>query len=394
MKKLLLVINEDRFFLSHRYPIALKAMKEGWDVTLIAKDTGLRKQVEDMGIKFIELPVNPTGMNPIQEFKTFSFLYRQYRKNPDAVIHHVGLKNMLWGGLATRFTKTRGVLYAVSGLGTLFGETSSKLIGGMIQKFLKFAMQKKNVAVIFQNHDDERLFIERGIVDRDKTYFTKGSGVDLKEMAYKAPSKENPVVVIFTARMLREKGVVDLMDAADLLKEKYSDKVEFWLCGGLSSNPTALSEEYLKKRCDGKYLKWLGHRTDVPDLLRKASIMCFPSYYREGVPKSLIEASAIGRPVVTTDSVGCRDTVIDGKNGFLVPPHSPEILAEKLALLIENPELRVKMGLESRNLAERDYSIDKVTSLHVNLYERLNQASTQPLLEEDFSYNMQEVPHN
>ncbi|MDE6444916.1 MAG: glycosyltransferase family 4 protein [Muribaculaceae bacterium] len=324
-----------------------------------------------MGIKFIELPVNPTGMNPIQEFKTFRFLYKLYRKNPDAIIHHVGLKNMLWGGLATRFTKTRGVLYAVSGLGTLFGETSSKVVGGMIQKFLKFAMQKKNVAVIFQNHDDERLFIDRGIVDKDKAYFTKGSGVDLKEMAYKAPSKENPVVVIFTARMLREKGVVDLMDAADLLKEKYSDKVEFWLCGGLSSNPTALSEEYLKKRCDGKYLKWLGHRTDVPDLLRKASIMCFPSYYREGVPKSLIEASAIGRPIITTDSIGCRDTVVDGENGILVPVHSPEALANALDKLISNPDLRKSMGMESRKIAERDYSINAVTDLHVKIYDKL-----------------------
>lgn len=372
MKKLLLVINEDRFFLSHRYPIALRAMEEGWDVTLVTKDTGKRKQIEDMGIKFMEFPVNPTGMNPLQEFKTLSFLLNLYRKNPDAIIHHVGLKNMLWGGLASRMTKTRGVLYAVSGLGTLFGETSSKMIGGGIQQMLKIAMKKKNIAVLFQNHDDEQLFIENGIVDKSKTYFTKGSGVDLNEFKYTEPSTEGPVVVIFTARMLKEKGVVDLLDAAEILRDKYQGKVEFWLCGGLSSNPSALTEEDLKARCDGKYIQWLGHRTDIPELLRKASIMCFPSYYREGVPKSLIEASATGLPIVTTDSIGCRDTVKDGVNGYIVPTHSPKAIAEKIAILADNAGLRKKMGKESRRMAEEDYSIDKVTELHVSLYNKLN----------------------
>ena len=278
---------------------------------------------------------------------------------------------MLWGGLASRLTKTRGVVYAVSGLGTLFGEDNIGKVAKVIQKFLKFSMKKRNISVIFQNHDDERLFLESGIVDKSKICFIKGSGVDLSEYNFSEVPLETPLVVIFTARMLREKGVPDLVAAAELLRGEFEGKVEFWLCGGLSSNPSAMKEEEINGMIDGKYIKWLGHRCDISDLLRKSSIMCFPSYYREGVPKSLIEASAVGRPIVTTDSVGCRDTVEDGVNGFIVPTHSPERIAEALRSLITNPQLMRKMGEESRRMAELDYDVNKVAATHLNIYEQL-----------------------
>ncbi len=371
MKELLLVINEDRFFLSHRTRIAEVAARNGWSVTLVTKDTGQRGEIEKMGFNYIELPINPTGMKIGDELKTLIFLYKLYRKHPDAIIHHVGLKNMLWGGLASRLTKTRGVVYAVSGLGTLFGEDNIGKVAKVIQKFLKFSMKKRNISVIFQNHDDERLFLESGIVDKSKICFIKGSGVDLSEYNFSEVPLETPLVVIFTARMLREKGVPDLVAAAELLRGEFEGKVEFWLCGGLSSNPSAMKEVEINGMIDGKYIKWLGHRCDISDLLRKSSIMCFPSYYREGVPKSLIEASAVGRPIVTTDSVGCRDTVEDGVNGFIVPTHSPERIAEALRSLITNPQLMRKMGEESRRMAELDYDVNKVAATHLNIYEQL-----------------------
>lgn len=372
MKKLLLVINEDKFFLSHRTRIAEKALSEGWDVTLVAKNTGLRSKVERMGLKFIDLPVNPTGMNPKEELKTFSFLYRLFRKNPDAVIHLVGLKNMMWGGLAARFTKTKGVVYAISGLGTLFGENRNTKLSNLIQKFLRFGMNKRNVAVIFQNYDDEKLFVENGIVGGQKVYFIKGSGVDLSEYNYSPVPDSSPIKIIFTARMLREKGVEDLIKAAEILRPEYENKIEFLLCGGLSSNPSALNEADMKRMTDGRYIKWLGHRDDINDLLQKSAIMCFPSFYREGVPKSLIEASAVGRPIVTTDSVGCRDTVEDGVNGFIVPTHRPDKIAEALKKLIDDSDLRHRMGAASRVMAERDYDVNKVASTHFEIYTMLD----------------------
>lgn len=132
-----------------------------------------------------------------------------------------------------------------------------------------------------------------------------------------------------------------------------------------------MKEDEIESMIDGSYIKWLGHRDDIKELLQQSSIMCFPSYYREGVPKSLIEASAIGRPIITTDSVGCRDTVSDGKNGIIVPPHSPRQLAQALKLLIDNPRLRESMGVVSRSIAERDYDVNDVASRHLEIYEKL-----------------------
>lgn len=372
-KSVFLVINEDRFFLSHRTRIARLAKENGWDVTIVAKDTGKRKEIEDFGFKYIELPINPTGMNVKEELKTFRFLYHLFRKNPESIVHLVGLKNMLWGGMAARFAKSKGVLFAVSGLGTLFGEEQSYMLSKAIQKCLKIGMHKKNVAVIFQNHDDEKLFKDNGITGDSFLFFIKGSGVDLNEYC---PSDSNedeiPLKIIFTARMLREKGVEDLVAAAEILRDKYQGKIEFWLCGDLSENPNALSREEMEKLCDGKYIKWLGHRSDIPELLKKSAIMCFPSYYREGVPKSLIEASSAGLPIVTTDSVGCRDTVENGRNGFTVNIHSPREIARALTKLIEDPKRRKKMGSRSRLIAEKDYDVEAVAATHLDIYNLLN----------------------
>ena len=177
--------------------------------------------------------------------------------------------------------------------------------------------------------------------------------------------------VIFTARMVREKGTLILIDAAEELRKDYEGKVDFWLCGKLSDNPNALTEEELRLRCDDNYIKWLGFRKDVKELLRQASIVAFPSYYREGVPKSLIEACATGRPIVTTNSIGCKDTVEDGVNGFLIPIKDSHALAEKLKVLIDNPALRQKMGMESRRIAERDFSLDNVVAKHLEIYSNL-----------------------
>lgn len=375
MRKLILVINEDCFFLSHRTRIAERAIMDGWDVSLVAKDTGYREKIEKMGVKFINLPVNPTGMNLREDFKTLRFLHNIIKNNSDAIIHFVGLKNMLWGGLASRVSKTKGIVYAVSGLGTLFGENRNKLVSNVVQRLLRIGLSKRNAAIIFQNRDDEKLFLDSDITKRQKVYYIKGSGVNLQEFHTASLSSEKPLKIIFTARMLREKGVEDLIKAAELLRHDYEGEIEFLLCGGLSSNPSALTSEDMQELTDGSYIKWLGHRKDISELLRQSGIMCYPSFYREGVPKSLIEALATGLPIVTTDSVGCRDTVKDGENGILVPTHNPAAIADALKTLIENPVLRRKMGKESRRIAERDYDVENVASVHLQIYDTLNSNS-------------------
>lgn len=370
-KSLLLIVNEDRFFLSHRTLIAQEATNNGWEVTIVTKNTGFRKEIEGLGYKYIELPINPTGMNFKEELKTYRFLYKLFKNNQNSIIHLVGLKNMLWGGLAARAAKSKGVLYAVSGLGTLFGENKSPLISGSIQYLLKIGMRRKNVAVIFQNHEDELLFKESGITNKCFRFFIKGSGVDLKKFVPTENKDNHPLKIIFTARMLREKGVEDLVAAAEILRPEYEGKIEFLLCGDLSTNPNALTREEMEEMVDGNYIKWLGHRKDIPKLLSQSDIMCFPSFYREGVPKSLIEASACGLPIVTTDSVGCRDTVINKKNGYLVYPHSPGEIANALRKLIDNPDKRIKMGIKSRQIAEKEYNVEGVARKHIEIYNLL-----------------------
>lgn len=374
MYRLFIVVNEDRFFLSHRKEIALSAQKNGYHVTVVAKNTGKGLEIESLGLKMLELPINPTGENIFEELKTFYFLYNLYCLEKPDVVHHVGLKNILWGGLAARLAKVKGVVNAVSGLGILFSQEKKSFMTGIILKVLRFSHHRKNVVVIFQNKEDIQLFLDKKVVVKSQIQFIKGSGVDLKKFSYTPVPLGKPIRILFMARMVEEKGTFILTDAAEYLRKEYDGKIQFLLCGGLSANPKAIKENELKVRCDGQYIQWLGYRSDVLDLLKISHIVAFPSYYREGVPKSLIEAIAVGRPIVTTNSIGCKDTVEDGYNGFLVPIKDSKALADKLKLLIDNPILRTEMEANSRKIAERDFSLDDVVKKHLVIYSELVKA--------------------
>lgn len=372
MRKLFITVNADWFFLSHRKDLALAAKKAGYDVTIITTETGKMKVIRDLGLKTIEMPMNRTGMNLFQELRTLAFFYKLYKKEKPDVVHHVGLKPMMWGGLAAKLVKTNGVVNAVSGLGFLFnpGQKPS-LVAKMVLKLLGFSQNRKNLFVIFQNHENKQFFLDHHVVKEEQCVFIKGSGVDLSDFNYTPEPEGGKLKVIFTSRMIVEKGVFVLTDAAEILRKKYENSVEFLLCGGLNDNPNSLTEDDLNKVTDNKYIKWLGYRTDVKDLLKASHIVAFPSYYGEGIPKSLIEATAIGRPIITTNSVGCKDTVEDGKNGFLIPIKDSKSLAEKLDILFQNKELRLQMGRYSREIAEKFFSLDVVIKKHLDTYNSL-----------------------
>lgn len=371
MAKLFMVVNEDRFFLSHRLPIAISARQKGYDVTIIAKDTGHSKEIENLGFGMIGLPIIPTGMNPYQEFKTFRFLFNLYRKQRPDIVHHIGLKSILWGGLAAKLVNVNGVINAVSGLGGLFNGDKLTMNTRMILAVMGFSNRRGNVKVIFQNNDDMSIFLTNNVVDYNQIEYIKGSGIDLEEYAYINEPQCDRINVIFTARMVREKGVCDLIETAEKLKDEYKDKVKFLLCGRLTPNKTGITERYMLEHCDGEYICWLGERNDIKRLLENSHIMVFPSYYREGVPKSLIEASAIGRPIITCDSVGCRDVVDNGVNGFLVNPRNPLALSDCLRVLIGDATLRKRMGIAARKKAEKEFSIHNVIDSHLNIYQTL-----------------------
>lgn len=371
MQKLFIIVNVDWFFLSHRKEIAVSALNAGYDVTIIAKDTGKASFIKGLGLKFIDLPMNSVGMNPIEELRTLNFLYKLYKKEKPDIVHHVGLKAILWGGLAAKHAKVKGVVNAISGLGVFFAEDNKSVLSKVIIRLLKYSHNREGLYTIFQNNEDKTLFLKAGIIEKKNIVFIKGSGVDLKLFN----SVEEPTVsklkVVLTARMIVDKGIFVLTDAAELLRKDYQDKVQFLLCGGLDKNPNAIKEEELKQVCDGTYISWLGYCSNVKEILEQSHIVTLPSYYKEGLPKSLIEATAIGRPIITTDSIGCRDTVIDEYNGFLVPIKDSKSLAEKLKILFDDSDLRKQMGENSREYAEKYFSLDTVIEQHLETYKKL-----------------------
>ena len=369
--KLFIVVNVDWFFLSHRLPVALAAQNAGWDVTIVTADTGKLKDIEAKGLKTINLPMSRSGMNIKEELSTMWFLYNLYKREKPDVVHHVGMKTILWGTLAAKFAKVNGVVNAVSGLGGFFAEDNKSMLAKVMPKVLKFSHSRKNLLVIFQNNEDRAMYVKKGIIDDSQARFIKGSGVNLQEYYYTPEPTEGKIKVILTARMIVEKGVFLLIEAAEILRKEYEDKAEFWLVGGIDDHPGAITKEQLDKACDGEYIKWLGYRTDVKELLQQSHIVAFPSYYMEGLPKSLIEATAIGRPIITTKSIGCKDTVDDGVNGFLIAPKEVEPLVEKLRLMIDDAALRQKMGKASREKAEQDFSLDVVIEKHLSIYQEL-----------------------
>lgn len=370
-KKLFIIVNVDWFFFSHRKDIALAAQKDKWDVTIVTADTGKLKDIESIGLKTINLPMSRSGMNIKEELISFFFLYKLYKREKPDVIHHVGMKTILWGTLAAKFAKVKGVVNAISGLGVFFAEDNRGILARVTPKVLKFSHRQKNILCIFQNNDDKTLYIKNGIIKENQARYIKGSGANLNEFCYTPEPIEGKIRVILTARMIIEKGIFLLTEAAEKLRTFYENKVEFWIVGGLDDHPGAITKEQLDDVCDGKYIKWFGRREDVKDLLQQCHIFAFPSYYMEGLPKSLIEACAVGRPIVTTDNIGCRDVVTDGVNGFLVPVKDSVALAEKIKVLIEHPDLRQKMGLASRKVAEENFSVDAVIEKHLAIYQEL-----------------------
>lgn len=370
-KKLFIVVNVDWFFLSHRKDVALAAKEAGWDVTIVTADTGKLKDVEALGLKTINLPMSRSGMNIVEELKTLNWLRKLYKREKPSVVHHVGMKTILWGTLAAKFSRVHGVVNAISGLGGFFAEDNRGLLSRVMPMVLRFSHARKNLVCIFQNDDDWGLYVKHGIIKHEQGRFIKGSGVDLDQFCYTPEPEDGKIKVMLTARMIVEKGVFLLTEAAERLRSKYEGKVQFLLVGGLDDHPGAITKEQLDAVCDGEYIQWLGYRTDVRDLLKQCHIMAFPSYYMEGLPKSLIEADAIGRPIITSNSVGCKETVIDGYNGFLIQPKDVDALTEKLDVLLSDKELRVKMGKNARKYAEEHFSIEIVKDRHLEIYNEL-----------------------
>lgn len=371
MKKIFFVTNVDWFFISHRLPLALNAIRQGYEVYLLSRDTGKKHFLQEKGIRFIDIPFDRSGSNPFYELKCISLLYKNYVKYRPNIIHHVTLKAALLGSVAAKLSGRHNVVNAISGLGYNFTDGRNGTLQKLIKTFICIAFRSRHFSFILQNPDDVEMIKGFDLVSLSHIFLIKGSGVDLKEFVYSEVPNRVLLKILFPARILLDKGVIEFIDAAKLLQGKFMGKVKFILAGDCDKeNLAVLGEEKLKSLLVDNYIEWIGYQPKMFPIYTDSDIVVLPSY-REGLPKSLIEACAVGRPIVTTDVPGCRECVIPGYNGYLVPAKDSAALAAAIELLINDDAKRKGFGMNSRLLAEEEFSIDRVVQQTFDIYHSL-----------------------
>ena len=362
------------FFVSHRLPIAEESIAKGFKVAigygeLGDTDPNLLKQ---KGFDVYSIPMHRGSINPLKDLKTFYYIWRFFKKESPDIVHLVTIKPYLYGGIVARLTRVPSVVSAVAGLGSLFvnNNLSNQFLRWLLNPLYRLAFNHSNQSVIVQNKDDAKVLIDWGALDLKKVRLLKGSGVKLEQ--FKNLDEPDGVPrVCFAARLLRDKGVYDFVSAARILKQR-GVKAKFLLAGSLDiKSPTGLKINDINKLKEDGSVEVLGHQKNIVSLYEKSHIVCLPSYYREGLPKALIEAAAASRAIVTTDVPGCRDAIIKNKTGLLVPIKNPKKLADAIQWLIEHPQERVKMGEAGRKLAEKEFQIKKIVKKHLEIYQEL-----------------------
>jgi glycosyltransferase involved in cell wall biosynthesis len=372
---LLFVVNAAWFFSSHRLPLARAAIATGYRVHL-ASDFERHSEIDEIeraGITFHRVRLARSELSPFREIRTYRELLRVMRAVHPDIVHNVTAKPIIYGSEAARALGIAGVVNAVSGFGYAYSSSnvSRRLLRYALGTAYARAFAPARVRVIVQNCDD-RAEVERiAPAAAARISVIPGSGVDLKEFAH-APELDGTPTVTLPARLLREKGVLEFSVAAgQLLGEGVSAR--FVLAGRLDpGNRGALSAMEVQRLCSAHGVQWIGDCKDMPLLMRTSHVVCLPSY-REGMPKVLLEACASGRPVITTDTPGCREVVPSGRNGLLVPTRNIPLLAAAMRRLLGDASLRRRMGAESRALAEERFGLDRVVRSHLRIYRELTQ---------------------
>ncbi len=362
--KLLFLVTEDWYFVSHRLSLAIAARDAGFEVSVASRAGAHVQTIQDAGLKFIPFALSRRGGNPVTEIARLTWLYRSERPT---VVHHVALKPVLYGALAARLAGVPQVVNAVAGLGWLFmsGGLAARMVRPSVRGVLARLLASPVSRTIVQNQDDHALLVRCG-VPADCLRLIRGAGVDTVEFS-PVTAPPTPVTVVLAARMLWDKGVGEFVAAAAQL---HADGVtaRFVLVGEPDpANPSSIPRASLLAWHGRNGLEWWGRRDDMPAVLKMAHIACLPSY-REGLPKSLLEAAACGLPIVTTDTPGCREVVINGDNGFLVPVRDSSALAMALNKLIADAELRRSMGERSRTRALVEFQQVRVNEETLAVY--------------------------
>lgn len=376
--KVLLVANTGWYLYNFRLPLARYLRDHGYEVVFASPPDAYVEQLMAERFRWVLLDIDRRSRNPFKELRALYLFWQLYRREKPRVCHHFTVKCVLYGTVAAKLSGVGAVVNAITGLGHAF--LGNSWLNRAIRPFLRAAYRRiltaRRVQVIFQNGDDYQEFQDRGLINPEKTTIIRGSGVDLRRFsprpgrleAQPAPS------VVLASRLIREKGVAEFVEAARLL-HTWGVSARFCLAGKPDpGNPSSISEKTLNEWCREGAIDYLGHIDCIEDVLEIASLVVLPSY-REGTPKILLEAAAMGKPLVATDVPGCREVVRDGYNGLLVKAGDPVALARAIQAIMNDPERARQFAENSRALAA-EFCETKVIAATAKVYERARSRST------------------
>lgn len=369
-KNLLFVVNEDQYFLSHRLALALAAKAQGMNVAVACANTGFFDEITRNGISPFAIELRRRGLNPIHELKVVVAVIRIIKTFKPDVIHNIALKGILLGCLAAKLSASKAKIFnTFTGLGYVFTSDSikAKAVKFVLEALFASFLPAPTVHNIFQNSDDLETFRSAKLIDPTRTSLILGSGVDVSKFCPTQEPEHKNVKVIVPARLLREKGIYEVIEAAKILRSE-SPKIDVHLLGKIDvENPGAISKTSVDAWVSEGLVHWNGPSSNMAAEFENCNIVCLPSY-REGVPLALIEAAASGRAIVTTDVPGCREIVRDGVNGYIVPPKNSAALAQSLLVLAKSKDKRSKMAENGRKMVLEGFSNQVILSRQIELY--------------------------
>ena len=369
--KLIFLVTEDWYFVSHRLELARKAREAGFEVLIATRVSDRGDTIRKEGFRLIPIGMKRKSANPFKELLAIGEIISIYRREKPDLVHHVAMKPIMYGSLAARITGVPCIVNAFAGLGFAFIGTSRRirLIRKIVNAFFRQIIPTRGSRNIFQNHDDRDYLIRLGAVRGKPTVIIKGNGIPMEKFSKLDEPSGDPTFVL-PGRMLWDKGVGDFVEAARILKLK-GIRANFVLAGMVDrENPAYISGDKIREWEDEGCVRWIGHHKDIREVFRDCHVVVLPSY-REGFPQALLEGAASGRALIATDVPGCREIVRDGENGILVPRNDPMALAGAMIRLIENPGLRRKMGENARNFSEREFSIGNISDQVISVYRDL-----------------------
>lgn len=365
--KVLLVSNTSWYLYNFRLSLAKLLQDGGVEVIFVSPFDPYTIRIKELGFEHINLIMNRSSTNPISDSWAIRQLIRIYRSEKPDLVHHFTSKCILYGSFAAKLTGIQKIVNSITGMGYVFSGNGlfQKLLQPLVVFLYKISLRKTRV--IFQNEDDKYDFLKTYRINSIESHVIKSSGVDLDKF-HPSIEPDGIPMIILAARMLRDKGIYEFVEAANILRTRKVNSKMVLVGEPDLGNPSSISYEQLKAWDESNMIEWWGWKDEMDLVYSQANIVCLPSY-REGLPKSLIEAAASGLPIVTTDTNGCRDVVLDGVNGYLVPVRDTNKLADALQTLILDSELRKKMGKMSRKMAEEKFDVKNINQATINVYE-------------------------